>query len=65
MNEDLGKIYKIVNDIKVDLGIIKTKQELNHQSNQKDIGRLYKWLWGISILFVGASMTITISAIAG
>ena len=64
MNGDIGKVYKVVNEIKVEVATVKTTQKLQHIENKKDIGRLYKWLWAITIMFVGASLTLTVQAIA-
>ena len=65
MNGELGEIYTVVNDIRIDIAIVKTKQQDNHITNQKDISRLYKWLWALSFIIISASLTVTLQAVAG
>jgi len=65
MSDHIEKIYKIVSRIDKEVCGMKITQELNHKENKKDIFRLYRWLWAITILFVGASLTVTISSMAG
>lgn len=62
---ELTEIYTVVNDIRIDVAIVKTNQKNNHDANQRDIGRLYKWMWALSFVIISASLTITISAMAG
>ena len=65
MNGDIGKVYKAINDVALDVREVKTRQKDNHDTNQKDIARLYKWMWALSFLIVSASLTVAITAIAG
>ena len=41
MNGDLSKIYDAINDVKVSVSVIKTKQQENHTMNKEDIGKLF------------------------
>ena len=65
MNGDIGEVFTVVQKIEVDLAIVKTRQHDNHKANQRDIGRLYKWMWGITFLILSASITLALTAIAG
>jgi len=44
VNGDSQKIYNAINQVKVDVASIKTKQEENHRNNQEDISVLFKKL---------------------
>jgi len=41
MNGDLGKIYKVITEIKVDMARIETKQEERHTENVKKTDSLF------------------------
>ena len=65
INGDLGKVYKAINDVALDVREVKTRQKDNHVANQRDIARLYKWMWALTFLILSASVTVTLTAIAG
>jgi len=63
--DHIGRVYKLVSKMDKEIAVVKSKQEDHHIENQKDIGRLYKWMWAITFLIVSASLTVAISAMAG
>jgi len=65
MNGEIGQVFEVVNRIDRKVSILETTQTINHEQNQKDIGRLYKWMFALSILILSASVTVTVTAIAG
>ena len=65
MNGDAQKIYDEIVANGKRIVEIEVTQKLNHRENKKDISRLYKWLWALTILILGVSVSATMSAVAG
>jgi len=64
MNGDLGTVYREVLNNGKKLAALEATHISNHEANQRDISRLYKWMWALSFFIVSGSLTMVLAVAA-